>query len=398
MHWRKISGIVITAAIIIGLLIYGFQPAPQPADVAKVTRGSLSVTIEEEGKTRVRDRYTLFAPVSGYARRIDLDVGDPVTAGQVLLQLIPLPSAVLDARAQAAAKAQVQAASAALNAASEQARAAQAEAELAQMEYQRVINLCKVQCAAKEQEDIALTKVHSTQALARAAQFNADVARHQLSAAKTALAYAGSSQGEALKINAPSSGQVLKVFRRSEGVVAAGEPLIELGDPHQLEIEVDILSADAVKIAPGTRVLFKRWGGDDVLEGRVRTVEPTGFTKVSALGVEEQRVLAISDITSPPTLWQRLGDGYRVEASFILWQADDILTLPASSLFRYKNGDKERWAVFIVEDNHAKRVSVTLGQRNGLQAQVISGLTEGQQVITHPGESIEDGVLVEVRQ
>ncbi len=397
MHWRKIGSIGIATIIIVSLIIYGFQPAPQRVDVAQVVRGPLSITIEEEGKTRVVDRYTLSAPVNGYVRRIELDVGDTVSPGQPLLQLEPLPSPLLDARRHAAAEAQVATAQAALNARRAQQRAAEAEAELAQQEYQRIVNLCKVQCASKEQEDFALTKVRSSKALAQSAHFNTEVARHRLASAQTALAYSGTTAGEPLTLTAPVEGRVLKLYRQSEGVVAAAEPLIEIGNPQRLEIEVDLLSADAVKIAPGTRVVIERWGGDEALEGRVRTIEPIGFTKISALGVEEQRVLVISDFTSPPEQWQRLGDGYRIEASFILWQADDILTLPTSSLFRVKHNGQNGWAVFTIENNRARQVAVKLGQRNGLQAQIVSGLTQGQWVITHPGETIEEGTLVTMR-
>jgi len=254
--------------------------------------------------------------------------------------------------------------------------------------------MCKVQCASKEEEDVAMTKVRSTRALQQSAQFAVDIARHELEAARTALTYAGAKDSkEPLAVSSPINGSVLKIIRKSEGAVNAGEPLIEVGNPRHLEVEVDVLSADAVKITPGTRVLFQRWGGDEALEGRVRTVEPVGFTKISALGVEEQRVLVISDLTSPTDQWQRLGDGYRVEASFILWQQDDVLTIPTSSLFRH--GDD--WAVFAIDGDTARLTKVKLGHRNGLHAQVLEGLNQGQQVITHPGESIEDGVAVRIR-
>lgn len=393
MHWRRIIGISIVAIAILAFIIYGFQPSPQWVDVATVERAPLRVAIEEEGKTRVIDRYVISSPVSAYARRIDLKVGDAFNQGQSLIQLEPLPSAVLDPRSRAAAQARIEAAKAAFEAAREQAAAAQAEAELAQLDYQRIIDLCKVQCASKGEEDQAQTKLRSSQALEQSAQFAVDIALHELEAAKTTLAYAGTKGGDSLDINSPISGSVLKVMRESEGVVAAGEALIEVGNPQQLEIEVDVISADAVRISSGTRVVFERWGGDYPLEGHVRTIEPVGFTKISALGVEEQRVLVISDLTSAPELWQRLGDGYRVEASFILWEEENVLTIPASSLFRFEDG----WAVFVVEDGMAKQVQVELGQRNGLTAQVLSGLNEGQRVITHPSEAIEDGVAVQVR-
>jgi len=186
----------------------------------------------------------------------------------------------------------------------------------------------------------------------------------------------------------------LKVNNKSEGVVSQGQPLIEIGNPESLEIEVDVLSADAVKIKRGTSVLFERWGGDTPLKGKVRTVEPAGFTKISALGVEEQRVLVISDIVSPPEEWSRLGDSYRVEASFILWEDNNVLQVPSSALFRYDDG----WAVFAFAAGKAELRKVVLGHRNGLIAEIISGLSEGDTVITHPDSSIKDGVKVKLRK
>ena len=394
MHLRRNIGMATAAVVILILIIYGFKAAPVWVDVATVKRGPLSVTIEEEGKTRVIDRYIVSSPVAAYARRIDLKVGDQIKQGQSLMQLEPLPSAVLDSRSRAAAKARIEAAKSAFDASREQAAAAQAEHELAQLEYNRIVNLCKVQCASKDEEDQALTKLRSSQAYEQSAQFAADVAHHQLEAAQTALAYAGTTNGEhQLTIASPINGSVLKIVRESEGVVGAGEALIEVGNPTQLEVEIDVLSSDAIRILPGTKVLFERWGGVEALQGQVRTIEPVGFTKVSALGVEEQRVLVIAELTSAPEQWQRLGDGYRVEASFILWQEDDVLTLPASSLFRFKEG----WAVFVIEGDSAKRTKVELGQRNGLTAQVLSGLKQGQQVVTHPSEAVDDGIEVQVR-
>jgi HlyD family secretion protein len=195
-------------------------------------------------------------------------------------------------------------------------------------------------------------------------------------------------------IVAPVSGRVLKVHHRSEGVVREGDPLIEVGDPRALEVVSDVLSADAVRIREGIPVLFTRWGGATPLEGRVRVVEPAGFTKISALGVEEQRVLVISDIVSPPAAWSRLGDGYRVETSFLIWEADNVLQIPENALFRFK----EDWAVFVVERGKAQRRVVKVGQRNGLRAEIQEGLSEGESVITHPDSAIDDGSSVRVRE
>ncbi|MGB3097448.1 MAG: HlyD family efflux transporter periplasmic adaptor subunit, partial [Candidatus Deferrimicrobiaceae bacterium] len=196
-----------------------------------------------------------------------------------------------------------------------------------------------------------------------------------------------------IAVRAPVEGSVLGIPHKDEGGVEPGRPLIEIGNPRALEVEVDVLSSDAVRIRPGTTVHFDRWGGDGLLEGKVRIVEPAGFTKVSALGVEEQRVLVIADITSAPALWEQLGDGYRLEASFLLWEGDGILQVPASALFRYEDG----WAAFVVNGGRAKRRIVTVGRRNGLVAQITSGLEEGETVIPHPSDQIEEGTRVRKR-
>jgi HlyD family secretion protein len=231
----------------------------------------------------------------------------------------------------------------------------------------------------------------------RSARFTVEVAQYELDTARTALQHSAATDtgdpAERVMVRAPIDGRILKVHHECEGVVRAGEPLLEVGAPEQLEVEVDVLSADAVKIQPGMRVLFDRWGGSEDLEGRVRVIEPVGFTKFSALGVEEQRVLVIADFTSPPEQWQRLGDGYRVEARFILWQENNVLQIPASSLFRIN----DQWAVFIINEGKAEARTVEVGQRNGLIAQVLSGLIEGDRVINHPSEEIEQGSRVRPR-
>ena len=222
------------------------------------------------------------------------------------------------------------------------------------------------------------------------------MASYELQAAESVLEYGVDNSGEPAErvpVPSPIRGRILKVEHECEGPVRTGDPLLEVGDPAALEVEVDVLSADAVKIKPGMKVLFDRWGGDQPLAGLVRIIEPVGFTKISALGVEEQRVLIISDFISPAEQWQRLGDGYRVEARFILWHEDNILQVPASSLFRYNNG----WAVFIIEGKRALRREVKVGQRNGLAAQILEGLEEGVEVINHPSDDVEDGVRIEQR-
>lgn len=396
MPWKKHPVITSISGLIIVLLIWGFWPQPVFVEAIAAKRAPLTITIEEEGRTRVVDRYIISAPVDGVACRQQLDVGDEVKQGQVLLGITPLESQVLDPRSRAQTKAQVAAAESALHAAEQQAEAAEASAKLAVIEHERLKPLVEKGVISTDAYDKAATQVQTTAAAHRSADFQIEVARYELQAAKTVLEYTAASRGEPaerLPVVSPIDGRVLKVTRECEGPVRTGDMLIEVGDPTVLEIEVDVLSADAVKIKPGMKVLFERWGGEQPLEGVVRLIEPVGFLKISALGVEEQRVLIISDFTSPAEQWQRVGDGYRVEARFILWHEDDVLQVPASSLFRYKDG----WAVFVIENNHAKRQVVKVGQRNGLTAQILEGVNEGEQVVNHPSDDVEDGRRVKQR-
>ena len=396
VQWRRRIIWLAVLLLIVAALGYGFRPQPQLVDVAAATRGPMQVAIEEEGKSRVIDRYIITAPVAGTTCRVDLDVGDSVEKDQVLVNINPLPSQALDPRARAEAEARVAAAEAALRAAEQNVDSARAEADLAGKELRRLEPLAKQGHISVDRLDQAGAQKRNTAAALRSAVFTVDVAKHELEAARTALRYTGnrsSDVSEMVQVHAPISGRILKLQHECEGVVTRGQALLEIGDTRSLEIETDVLSVDAVKIKPGMPVLYERWGGETPLTGQVRSVEPVGFTKISALGVEEQRVLIISDITSDPEQWQTLGDGYRVESRFILWEEPNVLQIPASALFR--SGDQ--WAIFVVQDNKARRHLVKVGQRNGLSAQILSGLTEGEAVITHPNNTIEDGVRVRQR-
>lgn len=390
--------LVLGALALVALAVWGFTPRPPLVDVAVAARAPLLVTIEEEGKTRVRDRFVVSAPVPGFKHRVELEVGDPVEAGQVLTVIEPLRSAALDPRSRAEAQARVAAAEAALQQAEATVRAAEADAALADAELERVRRLAEQGATTRARLDEAEARSRATAASRRSAEFGVEVARHQLAAARATLAYAsddGGEPAEAIPVRSPVAGRVLKVLHESEGVVAAGAPLVEVGDPSALEVEVEVLSSDAVRLAPGTRAVLERWGGDAPLEGRVARVEPVGFTKVSALGVEEQRVLVIVDITSPPEVWQRLGDGYRVEAVFVLWEGQDVLQVPQSALFRTTDGG---WSAFVIGPEQAvERRAVEVGQRNGLQAQVLRGVEEGERVVVHPPEALADGGAVRPR-
>jgi len=397
MRLRAKIGMLATAAVVAIGLVIGFMPRAVPVDVAAVKRAPLTVTVEEEGKTRVRERYLVSAPVAGYAGRIDLKAGDAVAAGQVLAVIEPARSVALDPRTRVQARAQVSAAQAALAVAQENARAAAAAAQLAQQERIRAESLRQSNFVSAQALDTARTAETRARAAEQAAQYAARVARFDLETARAAAASTAHLQAggaaDALQVRAPVAARVLRVQHESEGPVAAGQPLLEIGNPASLEAEVEVLSTDAVKIVSGSRVILDRWGGDPSIEGRVRVVEPGGYTKISALGVEEQRVRVIVDFTSPREAWARLGDGYRVEARFVLWEGRDVLQLPTSALFRLGSG----WAAFRLEGRHARQTPVEIGQRAGLATQVLSGLKADDRVVAHPDETIRDGVRVKPR-
>lgn len=394
-QWRRRIVVGAVAAALAAVLAYGFYPAPLEIDTAAAVRGPLRVTIEQEGRTRVVDRYVVAAPVAGYARRIRFDVGSAIEAGATLAELEPLRPQALDARSRAEAEARVRAAASSASAAQQRHDAARAESALAQQELVRLRALRASGYATVADLDRAAGNAERSLALLHSAEFGAATAAHELAAARTALMYAAApSTGGLVAVRAPVAGRVLKIVHKSEGPVGAGEALIEIGDPRALEVEVDLLSADAVRVQPGTRVLFERWGGDAPLQGEVKRVEPAGFTKVSALGVEEQRVWAIVALTSPRRAWQRLGDSYRVEASFIVWEGSDVLQVPASALFR----DGAQWAAYVVESGRARKRHLQPGAGNGLQTQVLSGIAASERVIVHPDDRVRAGVRVKSRR
>lgn len=393
-RWILLSALIAAIVLATG---YAFRPKPVPVEVAKVVRGRLAVTVEEEGKTRVVDRFTVSAPVAGIARRVALDVGDRVSRGRALLEIDPAPPPFLDLRRKEAAEAKVRAAEAALESAKEEARVAAAREEYARSTFERTAKLHESGFASRDALEAAESEARQGGAALRSADFAVNLSRSELDAARAELLSATPKTApkttERVVVRSPVEGSVLAVPHRSEGAVREGEPLVVIGDPRSLEVETDVLSADAVRIRPGSRVLFTRWGGEGALEGKVRTVEPAGFTKVSALGVEEQRVLVIADIVSPRKTWAGLGDGYRLEASFILWEGEGVLQVPSSALFRHGEG----WAAFVADGGRARLRPVQVGQRSGRSAQVLSGLSEGASVIVHPSEGIRDGARIRVR-
>lgn len=394
MQANRTSIIVILVLAGLALLAWGFWPAALLVETGIAERAPLTLYVEEEGQTRVKDRYVISAPVAGYLRRLDLEVGDSVSQGDTLAIMDPLRPEVLDPRSRARAEAQVAAAQAAIKRAEQQQSAASAEAAYARSDYTRKKELAEQSLVSREALDQAAARAREAAAGLRSAGFAVEVARHELEAAETALQYSSGDtpdpECEQVSISAPVDSRVLKIHHESEGVLATGTPLMEIGDSSALEIAVDVLSADAVKIAPGTQVELLRWGGPQVLDAVVRTVEPTGFTHISALGVEEQRVWVIADLVSPREHWQQLGDGYRVEARFILWQESDVLQVPASALFRHDG----RHAVFTVVDGAARLTPVETGHDNGLSTQILQGIEPGARVILHPNDLVADGVRV----
>ncbi|MEM8932756.1 MAG: efflux RND transporter periplasmic adaptor subunit [Acidobacteriota bacterium] len=392
-RWPWIVGTLIAVAVLFTLITD--EPAV-PSDFATVTRGPLQVTLDEEGETRVRDRYVVSAPLAGRLLRIELEPGDPVIADETVLATFqPTPPALLDARAEAEAEARVRAATSALGRArAEQARAA-SERDFALTDLDRQKRLAAEEVVSPDALDRAELEVERGREGLRAADFAVATAEHELAVARAALTRTrGGADDAPIELTAPVDGVVLRRLRESETVVPAGEPLLEVADPEQLEIVSDYLSTDAVKIEPGQKVLIEQWGGDHALHATVRRVEPSGFTKISALGVEEQRVNVVLDFDDSRDAWQKLGDGFRVENRVIIWSSSDVLKVPTSALFR---DDAGNWAVFVVDADVAVRTAVEVGERDGLEAEVRNGLSEGQSVVIHPSDVLGDGMKVATR-
>lgn len=381
--------------VVAGLLAVALWPKTVPVETTTVARGPLLVTVDEEGRTRVRDRFVVAAPVSGRILRIELEPGDEVRAGDVVAQIRPEAPTLLDTRSRAeaeAALASARASSGRFRAEEQRARAALAQAE---RELARVRMLVAESLGTAQQLEAREADVRTIQEQVTAASFAARAAEAEVERAQARLAPPAPPDrgGRVVPVTSPVDGVVLKRVRESETVVPAGDALVEVGNPRQLEIVVDLLSLDAVRVKPGARVLVEQWGGDTTLDARVRRIEPSGFTKISALGVEEQRVNVILEFTDASGAWKALGDGYRVEARIVTWESPDVLKVPTGALVR----TGEDWAVYVVRDGRARRVAVTLGHQNGQEAEVTGGVEPGAVLIQHPGDTIADGVRVEPR-
>ncbi|TVS19001.1 MAG: efflux RND transporter periplasmic adaptor subunit [Gammaproteobacteria bacterium] len=396
MMQRKQILLAVIAVAIVLLLALVLRPSPVPVSATEVRSGYFAEYVEDEGRTRLRDTYTVSAPIGGYLRRVELEPGDTVAVGAAVFEMESMPAPALDARSREQAREAVAAAGARLEAAEAELETRQTQFQLAETEYQRSEQLHERNLISSEERDRRRALRDSSRAAERAARHSVEVTRFELESARAVLEIADGerSPGDqpSLEVRSPIAGTVTRRHRCCEGPVSAGEPILELGDLDDLEVQVDLLSMDAVRLRAGMRVILERWGGDEALEGTVRRVEPAGFMRVSALGVEEQRVPVLVQITSPRSDWAQLGEGYRVEGRFILWESDDVLQIPTSTLFR----DDDRWVVYVVENGRAELRPVSIGRRSGLWTQISSGLERGEVVITHPGDRVTSGVRVAV--
>ncbi len=375
--------------------VWELRPGPVPVDVAGVRRGPLAVTIQESGSTRVKDRYSVSVPVSGSLSRLTLETGDHVREGDALAEIAPALSPLLDERARAEAQARLGAALSALGQTQAQEARAAAARELAAQELARARELSAHASLSRQ----ALEQAEFLERM-RAKELASAVFASKVAAEEVRIARVSLGEGEQraprqrhVDVLAPASGRVLRVLQKSAGVVQAGTPLLEVGDPEALEVVVDLLTTDAVHIQPGTPVAIEGWGGDQPIAGRVRKVEPSAFTRPSALGIDEQRVNVLIAFSEPRDRWAVLGDGYRVEVRLVLWESDDVIKVPQGAVFRHGSG----WATFRIDGDTARRISVGVGHRGESEVEVTSGLAEGDRIAVHPGDRVKDGAHVAAR-
>ncbi len=393
-RWAQVSLLVILGLVLVGALVLAFRPGPVEVDLAAVERTTMRVTVEEDGRARLQDRYVVSAPVSGTLTRVQWRPGDEVEVGQELTRLRPSPSPLLDDRSQAQARTRLEAARAELERARSMEEVAEAGLVDAREEVRRQEILLEQSGGSASAVERARAVLQAREAERRSARFGVQVAEQEVANARLLLERAPDGREmDAVPIPSPVAGRVLRVMQESEAVVQPGTPLLEVGDVANLELVVDLLSADAVRVRPGAAAEIERWGGDRTLDARVRTVEPSAFTRVSALGIEEQRVNVILDLTGPRDQWTSLGDGYRVEARIVIWEETDTVVAPASALFRHNGA----WFAFRVEDGRAREVEVEVGERSDVEAQILSGLEPGDRVILYPGDRVADGNRVDVR-
>ncbi len=379
-------------ALLVALIVIGLWPRAVPVETGRVTRGALVVTVDEEGMTRVKNRYAVSAPVAGQLRRIDWKAGASVVAGQTVLATLETSGAdFLDARSQAQAAARVRAAEASREAALAQRERAGAAAKMYAADFDRLKQLFAQKVLSAQEFDTAQMRATTAVQEERAAEFGLKVAEFELEQARALLSreQPGGS-ADPLVITSPVDGRILRVLQESSRVVPGGFPLMEVGDPTDLEVRIEVLSRDGVAIRPGARVVLEQWGGPEPLAARVRLVEPSAFTKISALGVEEQRVYVVADFTDPLAKRPTLGDNYRVEAHVVTWESSSVLRAPAGALFQRDGA----WQTFVLDGRRAQLRTVSVGHSNGRETEILAGLAEGDTVVLYPGDKVADGTRV----
>ena len=395
MKRKVLIGIV--GLLVLALLGWAFMPTPAEVEIAAVTQGRFERSVQEDGKTRLRDRYVVSAPLAGRVARILLKQGDTVVRDAAVATFWPVAPALLDERTRAEQSARIGAMQASVARAQANVGRAGAALDQAQAELKRSEALAQQGFVSPNQNETGRLAVRLREKELESARQEEAAARHELEQSRVALRQFSQitpdGRQRAYEVKAPVSGKVLKVLQQSEGIVMAGTPIMELGDPTQLEVVVDILTEDAAQIKPGTAVQLSNWGGPDVLTGQVRLIEPAAFTKVSALGVEEQRVNAIIDITSPPEKWQALGDGFKVDVRVLVQVVENAVMIPVSALFPVG----ARSGLFVLDKGHAHLQEIEVAARNGALAWVKTGLAKDTQVIVYPDTKLKDGTRVKTR-
>ena len=383
--------------VLLGAIVYGFLPKPIEVEIAEVTRAPLTVSVLEEGKTRIRHRYTISPPVAGFLNRVELRAGAPIEKGKTVLAAIqPQPASFLDPRSRAEAEARVKGAEAAKMRAEAEVERAREALSLAEKERVRTAELKKKGAVSLKESDTADAHAAMSGRELRAAEFALEVAGFERAQADAVLMQTqapGDSTAKPIEILAPVNGYVLNVAEESARTVSPGTPIMEVGDPADLEAEIELLSSDAVGVRPGAEVSIEQWGGAKPLRGTVTLIELGGFTKISALGVEEQRVKVRVNFTDPIPPEHPLGDRFRVEARIVTWKNDRVLQVPTGALFR-RGGD---WMAFLFDGGKARVVKVEIAHNNGIAAEVVSGLSEGGRVLLHPPDTVADGAAVKPR-
>lgn len=391
---------ILPLVLLAGLIALAFRPRTVDVDIGTVTSGPMLLSVDEDGMTRIRERYVISAPLAGRLGRVELDPGDRLKAGSVIATLDPGEPNLLDPRLRAQAEARMKAAEASLARANSQLEAAQVDSEMRAKAYERIRHLASTGNVAEVRLEEAECLHLGAQLNIRAAESAVKVATFDLEQARAALLHTtsenenGAREGQNFTIRSPIDGLVFRVFEESSTVVTAGSRLMEIGDPKDLELIIDVLSQDAVNIRSGQRVILDYWGGEHPLNARVRHVEPSAFTKVSALGVDEQRVNVIADLEDRPGPGETLGDSFRIEARIVTWETAGALRVPAGALFR--TGDQ--WSVYRLVGGRAVLTAVEIDHHNGSEAEVLAGLADGDQVVLHPGDRIADGTPVAARE